>query len=371
MAKLRGKRKVGYAVIGCGHIAQNAVLPGFRHAKNSKLVALVSSDMEKRRKLGKRYRVDTYDDEDLEVCLDRPDVDAVYVAEPNDKHADFVIRSAQQGTHVLCEKPLGISEEECRRMIDACADSGVKLMTGYRLHFEPANLEVIKLIEQGKLGELRYFSSAFAYQVRPGNIRTFGERGGGALWDLGVYCVNTSRYLFRADPIEIFAMDMQREEDLRFHEVHEGMSVLMKFPNDRTAMFTVSFGSATQGDYRIVGTKGHVELINGYEYQGVRELRLTVGEKTKKKRFRAGDQFGPEIFAFSRAILEDTSIEPNGEEGLRDVRVLSAILKSARENRPLTLSWPAPRRRPEPGDRLYAPPVREPALVGVQPPTID
>jgi predicted dehydrogenase len=142
-----------------------------------------------------------------------PEVDAVYIAEPNDRHAEFPVRCAREGVHVLCEKPLAISEEECRRMIDACRDAGVKLMTAYRLHFEPSNLEVVRLIEEGRIGEPRVFTSTFAYQVKPGNIRTSAERGGGAIWDLGIYCINAARYLFRADPTELFAMRADRPGD--------------------------------------------------------------------------------------------------------------------------------------------------------------
>src|SRR5438874_3124815 len=237
----KGSRQVGYAVIGLGHIAQAAVLPAFAHAKNSKLVALVSGDAEKRAKLARKYRCDAYDVRALDDVLDRPDVDAVYIAEPNDKHVDSAVRCAKEGVHVLCEKPLAVSEEECRRMIDACKENGVKLMTAYRLHFEPANLEVVRLIEKGRIGEPRFFSSTFAYQVKPGNIRTSAERGGGAIWDLGVYCINAARYLFRDDPVEVFSMRAARPDDPRFAQVHEGMSVLLLFPGDRLAQFTVSF----------------------------------------------------------------------------------------------------------------------------------
>src|SRR3954465_2770998 len=275
----KSDRQVGYAVIGLGHIAQSAVLPAFVHARNSRLVALVSGDPEKRQKLSRRYRCDAYDPRDLDDVLDRPDVDAVYIAEPNDKHADFVVRCASRGVHVLCEKPLGISEEECRRMIDACRDAGVKLMTAYRLHFEPANLEAIRLIEQGRIGEPRFFSSTFAYQVKPGNIRTSAERGGGAIWDLGVYCINAARYLFRDDPVEVFAMRADRRDDPRFAEIHEGMTVLLRFPGDRLAQFTVSFGSAEQDNYRIVGTEGHIELEEAYEYVGERTLTVKSGSE--------------------------------------------------------------------------------------------
>jgi predicted dehydrogenase len=147
------------------------------------------------------------------------------------------------------------------------------------------------------------------------------------------------------------------------------MSVLLKFPGERVAQFTVSFGAYEQDHYRLVGTKGHVELHDGYEYTGPRELRLSVGGKERARRFKPADQFAPELIAFSRAILDDAPVEPDGEEGLRDVRIIVAALKSARENRPLTLSWPARARRPEPSDRIYRPAVREPHLIGVEAPT--
>src|SRR5438477_2109284 len=226
----KGNRQVGYAVIGLGHIAQAAVLPAFAHAQNAKLVALVSGDAQKRTRLARKYHCDAYDVRDLDEVLDRPEIDAVYIAEPNDKHVDFAVRSAKEGVHVLCEKPLAISEQECRRMIDACENAGVKLMTAYRLHLEPANLEVVKLIEKGVIGETRMFSADFSYQVADGNIRTAAEHGGGAIWDIGIYCINAARYCMRADPVEISALRADRPDEARFAEVHEGMSVVMKFP---------------------------------------------------------------------------------------------------------------------------------------------
>src|SRR5438128_2651728 len=273
----KGNRQVGYAVIGLGHLARAAVWPAFGHANNAKLVALVSGDAQKRTRLARKYHCDAYDVRDLDEVLDRPDIDAVYIAEPNDKHVDFAVRSAKEGVHVLCEKPLAISEEECRRMIDACRDAGVKLMTAYRLHFEESNLAAVKLIEEGRIGEPRFFSSTFAYQVQQGNIRTSAERGGGPIWDLGVYCINAARYLFRADPVEVFATRIDRPDDPRFKEVHEGMAVQLMFPGDRIAQFTVSFGSFEQDQYRIVGTKGAIQLDQGYEYAGPREMTISTG----------------------------------------------------------------------------------------------
>ena len=204
------RRSIGYAVVGLGHIAQTAVLPAFAHAKeNSRLVALVSGESVKRKALGARYGVPAFRYEDLDDVLTREDVDALYIALPNTLHEECAIRAARAGVHVLTEKPMATSEEACRRMIDAAEDADVKLMVAYRLHFERANIEAIEVVRAGRIGKPRFFTSEFSYQVKPGNIRTEATVGGGALWDLGPYCVNAARYLFGGEPIEVMAMEAE------------------------------------------------------------------------------------------------------------------------------------------------------------------
>src|SRR5690349_18869555 len=189
----RGRRRDGsrerirYAVVGLGHIAQNAVLPAFENAaKNSELAALVSDDKAKLKKFGREYDVsEQFSYDQFEQCLAEAAIDAVYIALPNDMHEEYTIRAARQGVHVLCEKPLAVTSRECERMISECDRCGVKLMTAYRLHFDPANLEAIELIQSKRLGEARAFGSLFSFQVTPGNIRVKPQKGGGTLYDIG------------------------------------------------------------------------------------------------------------------------------------------------------------------------------------------
>ncbi len=362
------RRTVGYAVIGLGHIAQTAVLPAFRHAReNSRLVALVSGDSAKRKALGARYRVPAFRYEELDDVLALEDVDAIYVALPNHLHADCAVRAALSGVHVLTEKPMATSEEDCRKMIEAADEGGVKLMVAYRLHFDPANLEAVEIVRSGRIGEPRFFASEFSYQVRPGNVRTDSETGGGAIWDLGPYCVNAARYLFGAEPTELFAMGAAAR-DRRFRGVPEGWSVLLRFPDDRLATFTCSFGAAPADSFRVVGSKGDVRLEPAFEYVGCLVRHLTVGERTTVKRFPASDQFAPELVEFSRCVLEDREPEPDGWEGLADVRIIEAALRSAQEHRAVRLEPVARRRRPTPAQRAHRPPVREPGTVHAQSP---
>ena len=345
----RGRRKIGYAVAGLGHIAQTAVLPAFAHAKNSRLVALLSDDEEKREKLSRKYRCDAYSYEQYDECLRRDDVDAVYIALPNTLHAEYTVRAAQAGAHVLCEKPMATSEADCRRMITACDDAGVRLMIAYRLHFEPANLEAVK----------------------PDNIRTQAETGGGVLWDIGIYCINAARYLFRAEPTEVAGF-VARDADRRFDRgVEPAMSCLLRFGDEQLATFNVSFQAAPTATYRLVGTRGDVCLDQAYEYQGERELVVTIDDRSRTRNFTKSDQFGPELVYFSDCVQRDAEPEPSGEEGLADVRVIEALLRSAHDDRPVRLPPFKRRARPEPGMRLRLPPVREPEPVRADSPVAE
>lgn len=361
-------RTVGYAVVGVGHIAQAAVLPAFPHAENARLVALVSGDEEKREELGRRYGARTYGYDRYEECLASDEVDAVYIATPNTEHAEYTVKAAQAGVHVLCEKPMATCEDDCERMIRACRDHGVKLMIAYRLHFEEANLRAIELVQSGRLGEPRYFASEFGYQVVPGNIRTEWELGGGPLWDLGIYCINASRYLFRAEPLEVMAYGTQ-SPDPRFKDLYDTVTAVMKFPDQRVASFTCSFRSAVVNSYRVVGTKGDLRVENGYEYALDMEHRLTVDEKTETKTFAKRDQFGPELLYFADCILEGKEPEPSGEEGLMDVRIIEAIHESIHLRASVPIE-PIPKSVwPSRAQELYRPPVEEPELVHAQQPS--
>ena len=164
------RKKIRYAVVGLGHIAQVAILPAFAHARrNSELKALVTDDPKKAKELSKRYRIPfTYDYDGYAECLHSGEIDAVYIALPNSMHHEYAMPALNVGIHVLCEKPLAIDEAQCEAMIDAAAQSGAKLMTAYRLHFDKANLRAVEIVRSGKLGNPRFFSSTFGMQVRPG-----------------------------------------------------------------------------------------------------------------------------------------------------------------------------------------------------------
>jgi len=280
-------QKVRWAVVGLGNIAQVAVLPAFEHAsENAKLVALVSSDHDKRDKLGKKYgalALGTYDE--LESVIEEADIEAVYVAVPTSLHREMTERVARAGANVLCEKPMATTSQDCEAMIEACEDAGVKLMIARRLRFEASKL--------GEIGEPRIFTS----------VLTNARARGGALLDMGVQCVAAARHVFGAEPLSVVAM--QTVGDDPFRRVDETTSVVMRFPGDRIAQLVASEGVPFVSELRVIGTKGDafVDAI--------------------------ASRIEDEIVRFSNCIALGTAPESSGTEGLADVRIIEAIIRSA------------------------------------------
>ncbi|MGQ0834747.1 MAG: Gfo/Idh/MocA family protein [Gammaproteobacteria bacterium] len=356
----RNRKRIRYAVIGLGHIAQVAVLPAFRNAaKNSVLTALISDDETKLKTLSRRYKAQylcTY--EQADALFRTGEIDAVYIALPNDMHAEWTIKAANAGLHVLCEKPMATSSDDCEQMIRACERNRVKLMIAYRLHFERANLEVANLVRTRRIGDPKFFDSQFTMQVKEGNIRTQAERGGGPEWDIGIYCQNAARYVLAAEPTQVWAM-RANSGDKRFREVPETVTAVLKFPNERVATFVCSFGAADRSRCEVVGTKGAVIMDPAYEYAEGLAYELTIGERK---------QFAPELIYFSDCILKNREPEPSGREGLIDVCIIEAMHRSMKSGAWESVQVSERRRRPSLKQQIRRPGIQKPQTVNVQQP---
>jgi glucose-fructose oxidoreductase len=361
---LTRKKKVRYAVVGCGWFAQVAVLPAFPNAENSTLAGIVSGDPTKRARLGERYGLEhTADYPEFERLLDDADVDAVYITLPNHLHREYTERAARAGRHVLCEKPLALTVEECRSMIETTEAAGVKLMTAYRLHFEAGNMDAVAHARDGLLGNLRFFNASYATTVQnEEDIRLDARKGGGTLYDIGIYCINAARYLFRAEPEEVFAFTASGREP-RFSEVDEMAGALLRFPGSRLASFVSSFGAFSRDVYEIVGTRGSLRLEPGFGFAKDHRHSLVLDGTTKETTYERRDQVAPELIEFSRCILEDDQPEPSGREGMADVRVIEALYESARTGTKVGLPPFQVESYPEPEQALRRPLFEEPTLV--------
>ncbi len=255
-------------------------------------------------------------------------------------------------------------------MTRACEEHGVKLMIAYHLHFEPGNLKAVEIVNSGEIGEPRFFSSVFGQQVPEGNIRLDKSLDGGPLMDIGVYCINAARYLFRSEPEEIVAFGATIRGDPRFKEIHEMASAILRFPGERLASFTSSLGSASVDTYIAAGTKGDLRVSPGYGYHDDRELIRTVDGKERKQTFKRGDQFGAELTYFSQCILDDATPEPGGLEGTADIRVTEAILKSMRSGRSVRIPHGPSTKHPDDEQKIHLPPVKPPKIANADPPSV-
>jgi predicted dehydrogenase len=327
--------RIGYAVVGLGHIARHAVLPGFRHARKSRLVALVSGDRGKATRLARQFgaaHAYTYDGYD--ACLANPEVQAVFVASANGAHAEQSIRAAEAGKHVLCEKPMANAVDECRSMIEAARRNRVRLMIAYRKYFEPASVALKKMIDAGRLGRLRLMLSSFTFVLPEAKAWHFSHAsaGGGSLVDVGVYPVNTCRWLAGEMPVEVSARAWALDSK-RFSEVDENIAFEMRFAGGLTVQASSSFAAAKSSLLHVHGEKGWATLVPAYSYTEERRLLGEVGARSFDRRFPKLDEFALELDALSECALNNREPEPNGVEGARDVAIMEAIYRSARDGR--------------------------------------
>jgi predicted dehydrogenase len=366
MDKKTNSKKIRYGVVGLGSIAQMAVLPAFKNASmNSELTTLISEDKQKLKVLAKKYKVkNTYLFDDMEECFQKQEIDALYIATPNDHHRKIVELAAKYKINILCEKPMAVTHSDCLYMDQAAKKNNIKMMVAYRLHFEAANLEAIKMCRQGTLGELKFFNSTFSYQIKDRkNIRLQPTSvGGGALYDIGIYCINAARYLFKSEPIEVVAFSAT-SDDPRFINTEEITSAVLRFPNEKLAAFTVSFGAFDSSDYEIIGEKGRIRLENAYEYAAPMEMRTFLqskdGLKKATKKFKKRDQFSAELLYFSDCIQKNRNPEPSTIEGMADVKIIEAILTSIHKKGPVSLEPVVKEQHPSQKQKFTRPGVRK------------
>lgn len=340
---------IRYAVVGAGWISQEAFIPGVAQSGNSRIEAIVTGDLVKAQKLADFHgipQVISYDD--FDAFLARDAVDAVYIALPNSLHADYAIRAAKAGKHVMVEKPLATSVDESKAMIAAAEASGVYLMTAYRLHNEPGSVALLEKIRSGAIGTPLFFQSVFSFQMAAGNHRLKAEHWGGALQDVGVYCVNAARHVFGEEPIEVSATKHQPKDDERFAEVEASIAATMRFPSGGIAQIIASFGAADTNFYRVIGSEGELELDPGFLFQVATHMRQRKGGKVDDIQFHQVDQFGGQVAYFSDCIVNGTPPEADGEEGLCDMQVLLAIEEAANTGRTVPVNSPARPRHPTP-----------------------
>jgi predicted dehydrogenase len=364
-------RKVRYAVVGIGWISQTALLPGVEHTGNSEVVAFVSGHEEKAARVGEKYGVkDLYSYDEYDQLLASGTIDAVYLATPNWDHVDLAVRTLDAGIHLLLEKPMATSVEDCERVIAASERSHARLMIAYRMHHEPAMLKAFEVARSGKLGHLRYFNSSFSQPVNYQNHRAKNGYWAGPVPDMGPYPINTVRNLFNAEPLEVFALGTRTDPE-RFRDFDDQVAVDLRFPGERLATMLLSYSGSDLDDFRIVGTLGDLYSSPAFSMGGGMKHIVTIGESKKRteETFKKTDQFGGELRYFSDCIQNNRNPEADGEEGLLDIRVIAAVERSLETGQPQSLEPYTRKRRPASRQVEELRAVDEPELVGVHQPS--
>jgi predicted dehydrogenase len=327
-------RTIGYCIVGLGRISMQHFMPAVKMSKKCRVTALVSGHRQKAERMAAEYGVPSasiYSYENYDEIVKNPNIDAVYIALPNSMHAEYTIRAAKAGKHVLCEKPMATGVDDARSMIQACERAGKKLMIAYRCQYEPVHLRAVELIRQGKLGSIQSIESAFGFSIAPNEWRLDKKMsGGGPMVDVGIYCLNASRYLTGEEPIQIKAISSVVDHDGRFAQVEETLSWTMKFPNGALASCATTYGSAMRGYFRVRGSRGTITVDPAFNYD---KLHLSAEFEGGETQEFAPDE--PDPFEFLReadhmadCILQNKEPKTPGQEGLRDMQWIAEIYRS-------------------------------------------
>lgn len=334
-------QRVGFAIVGLGELSAEELIPALRISQHAYLAAVVTGEPDKGRAFARAAGLtddDAYTYEQFEDLGQRGDVQAVYIVLPNNLHRDYTERAAKMGKHVLCEKPLADTTKDAEAMVKACKEAGVLLMAACRIQYTPHHWAAKKAIADGKLGPIKLLDSihtqveddAGAWRL---NLK---QAGGGPLVDVGIYCLNTLRFVTGLEPEWVYAAVHQPEGDARFGEMEESMSVVLGFPGGLIANMLTSYGAVKTNTLRVLGELGNVTLDPAFVYMGL-ELELSDKAAKTTPQFAAYDQFTLEIDHFAECIKSGKPPYTPGEEGLQDHRIMDAIYQSARSGQRVEL----------------------------------
>ena len=343
-------KRVGFALVGLGRLTLEELLPAIIQSKMCKPTALVSGDREKARRVAKQYGIPesgVYTYEEFDRIKDNKEVQVVYIVLPNSMHKEFTLRAAKAGKHVLCEKPMAMNAKEAEEMVQGCKAAGVKLMIAYRQQYEPMNRWIRQLVREKTFGAVKLFEANNS-QMQEGqkggkqqwrHIKSMA--GGGALPDIGLYCLNGVRFLTGEEPYEVMALEHSTPKDPRFTEVEETMTWMMRFPSGLVAMCATCYGGHETKRYRFTAEQGWFGMEPAFAYHGLKmEVSYAMGgpiEHRENPSLPEKNQFTLEMDHMADCVLNNKEPHTPGEEGLQDHRIMDAIYESARSKKPVAL----------------------------------
>ena len=327
-----------WAIVGLGSFGINQVIPGFADARQSRMTAFVSGNAAKARDLGARHGVSRfYDYANYDTMKGNAEIDCVYVVLPVGLHAEYTVRALEAGKHVLCEKPMASTSAECERMVAAARANGRQLGVAYRVHFEPTNREAKRRIAAGDLGAIRAVHNAHGFNANP-QFPPHKWRlekalaGGGSMFDIGVYGLNTSLMMLEGDsPVSVSAVYAYPKDDPRFAEVEGGIEWRLTMAS---GINVTGWSSYCHSPYvsrqHYLGANASIEMQPATTYD---DNNLVIdGGGQPRREIGAGNpmtQFAAQLDGFSEAARANRPHLTPGEMGLRDIRLIEAMYRSA------------------------------------------
>lgn len=329
-------KRTKWAVVGLGNFAVGQVIPGFLDSAHCEMTAFVSGSPEKAKDLGARFGVNKfYDYNSFDKIAQDKDIDCVYIVLPVGLHAEYTIRALKAGKHVLCEKPMASTVAECEAMVAAANAANRQLGVAYRVHFEPNNVDVARRIKAGELGTPRYFTGDSGFNANP-NYPPHKWRlqkdlaGGGSMYDIGIYAMNAALMCMGEDVVSVSAVYSYPRDDPRFAEVEGGVDWRLRFASGISAQGSSSYCYAGGTRQKIFGSTGAITMDPASDYYQSNVILGKSGEAPMTIRAGIpGTQFANQVDAFAAAAMSNTPHLTPGEMGLRDIRLIQAIYKSA------------------------------------------
>jgi predicted dehydrogenase len=328
--------RMGWAVVGLGSYALGQVIPEFPAARISKLTAFVSGNPDKAGELGGRYGIEhLYDYRTYDRMADNPAIDCVYIVLPVGLHAEYTIRALEAGKHVLCEKPMASTSAECEAMIAAAKANNRQLGIAYRVHFEPHNREALRRIREGEIGAMRHihcdhgFNASLQWPPHKWRLQK-ALGGGGSMYDVGIYGVNTSLMMLEEEPVAVSAAYAYPRDDPRFTEVEGGIDWRMRMPSGINVQGSSSYcygpGASRQ---RYFGSDASIVMEPATSYYDNTLVMEGGGPRREIGAGNSREQFAAQLDGFSEAARANRPHLTPGEMGLRDIRLMEAMYRSA------------------------------------------
>lgn len=324
--------KLGLALVGLGNYATKQLAPALESATDCYLAGIVTGTKEKESIWSEKYGIkdsNIYNYENFDSIVSNNEIDIVYIVLPNSMHAEYSIRAAKAGKHVICEKPMALNAVEGQAMIDACEENGVMLSIGYRLHFDPNTIEIMKLAKEKPYGPIKYVQSEAAFSMG-NNLKAWRLNwelaGGGAVMDMGVYCIQAARYATGEEPIAIRAQEIKTDRE-KFKEVDETVTFQMKFPSGAYSNSTTSYNLRANRLY-ISYAQGAALLEPATKYTGIKGEVFKGQSPVRTLEVQNIIQQERQMDGFARSIRDGVPSIVSGEEGLRDMKVIDALYRS-------------------------------------------